>query len=275
MQHVLAFGNVPFRGGLVEFSATVRTLDIIAGVTGRGWRQIPQVPTCRQVRLHHLGGTNRLDEFLVFAPPIWLQLRLLRMRLKRDTRMRECTFRELSVHPGVSDVSWFYANFPPFHVCFSSSSLTDVLINNSQKSIWHARPSFFHAERIEKLQMKFGTEGNHWHGAIELQNYTGIRKLRTKEIKIKLRTQERNFDREGGTGIDWQRGIPTSCFLATPFLAKASSSVPLTRNVIASNCFLFLFVVFAQICSWRLIRSCAKLRPHVLQVIKLSLQINH
>lgn len=85
MQHMLALGNVPFRGGLVEFPATVRTLDIIAGVAGRGWRQILQTPTCRQVRLHYLSRANRLDKLLMFAPPVRLEVRLLRLKRHKNT----------------------------------------------------------------------------------------------------------------------------------------------------------------------------------------------
>jgi len=69
--------------------------------------------------------------------------------------------------------------------------------------------------------------------------------------------------------------IPTSR-LARLFLTKGSSSVPLIRHITGSNCFLFLVIVFTQISSWRSIRFCAKLRPHVLHFIRpfLPLIIN-
>lgn len=94
MEHTLALGNVPFGGGLVELSSTMRALDVIAGIAGGWLRQITQLPTCRYVYLRLLGVADRGDEVVVLAPPVRLQLRLFLVRLEQRGNVRLlCRFK--------------------------------------------------------------------------------------------------------------------------------------------------------------------------------------
>lgn len=77
VQHVLAFGNVTLGGGLVESSLAMGTLNVIAIIADRRGRQVAQLPTSGQVRLHLLGRAYGFDKVFVFTTPIRLYLRFL------------------------------------------------------------------------------------------------------------------------------------------------------------------------------------------------------
>lgn len=90
--HTFANRDVPLRGGRIELSAAVIALDVIAGIAGRRWRQIVHIFTRRQSCLRVSRVADRVDEVLVFAPPIRFGYRLLRLRLKTYKRVSAFVF---------------------------------------------------------------------------------------------------------------------------------------------------------------------------------------
>lgn len=78
VQHVLALRNVTLRCRLVELPATMRTLNVVAGIADRWWWKVTQSSTCRQMCLNLLRCANRIYELFVFASPIRLNIRFLR-----------------------------------------------------------------------------------------------------------------------------------------------------------------------------------------------------
>jgi len=78
VKHVFAFANMPLCCGLIKLSATMWTLNVITGITGWRWWQVGGVYSFRYRCLILLGRTNRIDEILVFAPPIRFHLRFFR-----------------------------------------------------------------------------------------------------------------------------------------------------------------------------------------------------
>lgn len=74
MQHVFALANMPLCCGFIELSATMGTLNIVAGITGWRWWQVGGIYSFRYRCLILLGRTDRIDEIFVFAPPIGFHL---------------------------------------------------------------------------------------------------------------------------------------------------------------------------------------------------------
>lgn len=108
MQHVLALRNVTLRCRLVELPATVRTLNVVAGVANRRWWKVTQSSTCCQMRLNLLRRANRIYELLVLASPICLYLWFLRFfaRFLRSFYRERFQIRSLdSVHGRVELLS--------------------------------------------------------------------------------------------------------------------------------------------------------------------------
>lgn len=86
VQHVLALRNVTLRCRLVELPATMRTLNVVAGVADRWWWKVTQSSTCRQMCLNLLRRANRIYELFVLTSPIRLHLWLLRFQLQTITQ---------------------------------------------------------------------------------------------------------------------------------------------------------------------------------------------
>jgi len=75
---VLALGDVPLRGSLVELALAVRALHVVGVIGRRRRRQVGGLPARRQVALGGLGRAHGRHEFLALLPPVGLLRRSLR-----------------------------------------------------------------------------------------------------------------------------------------------------------------------------------------------------